>query len=170
MTDSDLNPVHEERQKQLNRYNRLTIYLPLALMALVIVAIVGTMMWLVLAGDESGIANWREFTSATADLIIILTVLPMILIMALFPILAGVWIWYTWENRYPVETWLQGWFRKSDTFVGTNSGRVNQVAKSTANVSITYRASVTQIGRIAEQSFSWLFPSALKTSEEESNE
>ncbi len=170
MEDSDLNPAHAARQQQLNRYNRLTIYFPLLIMALIIIGIVGGMMWLVLAGDESGIANWREFTSATADLIIILTVLPLILIMALFPILAGVWIWYTWENRYPVETWLQRWIRKSDTFIGTNSGRLGKVAKTSADASITYRASVTRIGRIAEQSFSWLFPSAIKTTEEESNE
>ena len=136
-------------------------------MALFVLGLVGFMLWLVLAGESTEQSQWREFTSASADLIIILTALPFIIFGALFPILAGVWIWYTWENRYPVENWLQGWLRRSDTFVGTNSGRLGRIAEKSANVSITYRASATRVGRIAEQSWGWLFPSTLESERED---
>lgn len=167
MAETDQPNAYTERDKQLNRYNRLTIYLPIGLMVAFILGLVGLMLWLVLAGESAEQSQWREFTSASADIIIILTALPFILFGALFPILAGVWIWYTWEKRYPVEKWLQGWLRRTDGFVRTNSGRLGGVAEKSANASITYRASVTRIGRIAEQSWGWLFPSTHESEKED---
>lgn len=159
--------AYEARQKALNRTNRLTIYLPLTLLALMVLAATGGMLWLVLANEGSGTAEWREFASASADLIIILTTLPLILLMTFFPILAIGWIWYTWDNRYPVEKWVQRLLRKTDTFLVNNSDRVKTVTKSTANASIVYRSSLTRFGRILEQLFRWLFPSALNEKKKE---
>ena len=125
----------QERQKRLNKFNRRTIYLPLALLAIVIITLVGLMLWLTLGGNPEHIANWRIFSSATADLIIILTVLPLILMTAIFPILAIGWIWYTWENRYPVEKWLQRYMRKADSLIVNSSGKIDGVAKKAADAS-----------------------------------
>ena len=149
----------KERQRQLNRFNRLTIYLPLALMAIIILALVGLMLWRTLDSGQDNMADWRLFSSASADLIIILTILPLILLSAIFPALAAGWIWYTWGNRYPVEKWLQGYMRKADSLIVNSSGKIDGVAKKAADASITYRASTTKIGRIVEKSFGWLFTS-----------
>lgn len=144
-------PAQLERQKQLDRFNRLTIYLPLGILALAIITVTGLLFWLTLFNDAEAITEWRSFSSATADLIIILTILPIMLFVALIPILAAGWLWYTWQSPRPVESWLQKWLRRTDDFVVNSAEKVNATSKKAADLSIKYRSGTTRVGRIIER-------------------
>lgn len=154
-----LTPAQSERHRQLVRFNRLTLYFPLAILAAIIVSITGLMFYLTLFSDGESIQKWREFSSATADLVIILTVLPMILFASVFPILAAAWFWYTWETPRPVESWLQKWLRKTDSFVGNSAEKVGAASSAVADYSIKYRASASRIGHVFEKAANKIFPS-----------
>ena len=153
--------AYADRQKALERYNRLTIYLPLTLLVLLVLVATAGMLWLVLSGEEANQTEWRSFASASADLIIILATLPLILLSTVFPLLAIGWIWYTRDNRYPAEKSIQRLLRRTDTFLINNSDRVKTAAKRSANASIVYRLSLTHVGRIFEQLFRSIFPTSI---------
>jgi len=68
------------REQELRRFNRLYIYLPLGLLALVAVLIVGALL---VGVFSPGIMGTEEFISALADIIIILWIMPMLVLMAL---------------------------------------------------------------------------------------
>lgn len=153
-----LTPLQLERQRQLIRFNRLTIYLPLGILVVLIIMTIGVMFWLTLFSGNESTQEWQEFSSATADLVIILTVLPMILFAALFPILAAGWFWYTWETARPVETWLQKWLRKTDSFVDNSAEKVGSVGSKVADYSIKYNASASRIGHVFEKITHSVFP------------
>ena len=155
---TQLTPAQLERQKRLDRFNRLTIYLPLGVLTLLIVGVVGLMLWLTLFGDAESISEWRSFSSATADLIIILMVLPMILFVAVVPILAAGWFWYTWESPRPVESWLQRWLRRTDRFVERSAQHVDTASKKAADLSIQYHAASTRVGRVIQRAQQFVSP------------
>jgi len=146
-----LTSAQAERQKKLARFNRRTIVLPIVIMGVVIIAIIGLMFWLTLFAGEESVSKWREFSSATADLMLIFAILPMTMLVALLPILAAGWFWYTQENRRPVEKWLQKWLWKTDGFVEKSVKKVDAVGEKAADLSVKYRASATRVEKIVEQ-------------------
>ncbi|MFT5193105.1 MAG: hypothetical protein ACI9EW_000910 [Cellvibrionaceae bacterium] len=147
-----------ERQKRRKRFNRLTVYLPIGLMAAFIIAIIGFMLWRTLFTDSESTPQWQEFSSATADIVIIMTILPMILFVALISILAVGWTWYTWTTPRPVESWIQKWLWRTDTFIEDSATKVETTSKKGADLSIQYRATLTRIGRVIERIFGFVLP------------
>ncbi|MEM8856939.1 MAG: hypothetical protein AAGD96_01375 [Chloroflexota bacterium] len=163
-----LSPSQIERRARLSKYNRLTLYLPLVLMGVFISAVIGIMMWLTVFPAAETQTDWRTFASGTADMIIIFTVLFLILGVALIPISAAVWIWYTWQNPRPVERWLQKWLSKSDTLLERTNLTVAERGEQVANASIHFNASARRVGRTLERLAAWIIPARWMHEEEKS--
>lgn len=130
----------------------------MAIIATLIIVVTGIMLWLTLFSGDESTQQWREFSSATADVVIILTVLPMLLIVALLPVLAAGWFWYTWGSPRPVENWLQKWLWKTDSFVESSAEKVESAGTKAADYSIKYRAFASKIGRTVKKSTQSIFP------------
>ncbi len=75
-------PEQLERAAALQRFNRLYIYVPLAVFSLAGVALVALMLWGVFSPNVVGT---REFVSGLADLVVIMTVLPLLLLCLIVP-------------------------------------------------------------------------------------
>lgn len=72
-----------ERDRALRRFNRLFVFLPLGVGALIAITLVVLLLIGVLVPGLSGAA---EFASAMADLVIILFSLPLMLLCAILPV------------------------------------------------------------------------------------
>ena len=75
-------PEQLERTAALQQFNRLYIYLPLAIFSLAGLALVVLMLWGALSPNVVGT---REFVSGLADLVVIMTVMPLLLLCAIVP-------------------------------------------------------------------------------------
>lgn len=75
-------PEQLERAAALRRFNRLYLYLPLAVFSLAGLVLIGLLLWGVFSPN---IVGTREFASGLADLVVILTTLPLLLLCALVP-------------------------------------------------------------------------------------
>ncbi len=84
-------PDQLARAAALKRFNRLYIYLPLAVFSVVGLVLVGLLLWGTLSPN---IVGTREFVSGLADLILILAVLPMMLLCAIVPAAYIAWVVY----------------------------------------------------------------------------
>jgi len=74
--------AQEDRAKALRRFNRLFVYVPVGFVGLGVLIIIGLLFW---GSFSPNITGTREFTSALADIIIILTIAPLMLVCAIFP-------------------------------------------------------------------------------------
>lgn len=70
------------RASALRRFNRLYVYIPLFLGASIILFLLGWMFWRTFLPQ---LENNRQFLSGVADIVIIFTIMPMMLICALGP-------------------------------------------------------------------------------------
>lgn len=68
------------RERELRRFNRLAVYLPLGLLALAGIVVV---VLLLIGVFSPNITGTEAFISALADIIIILWIMPMLVLMAL---------------------------------------------------------------------------------------
>lgn len=75
-------PAQLERAAALKRFNRLYVYLPLAVFSVAGLVLIGLLLWGTLSPNIMGT---REFVSGLADLIVIFTVLPLLLLCAIVP-------------------------------------------------------------------------------------
>ena len=75
-------PDQMERAAALQRFNRLYIYVPLAVFSLAGLVLVGLLLWGVFSPN---ILGTREFASGLADLVVIMTVMPLLLVCAIVP-------------------------------------------------------------------------------------
>jgi hypothetical protein len=71
-----------ERAASLKQYNRLVVYLPLALFSLVAIGIIAVLLYYNLAWPNEPL---RQFTGAVAGLVIILGSIPLLLLCAILP-------------------------------------------------------------------------------------
>ena len=153
-----LTPAQIERRAQLKRYNRLTIYLPITFMGVLIAVVVGLMLWQTVFPSASEQTDWASFVSGSADMIIIFAMLTLMLSVVLIPISAAGWIWYTWQNPRPVETWLQRWLTKAGQFVENTQLTVNNRGKQAADISISINASAKKTARVVNDVTTWIIP------------
>lgn len=92
--------VQLERAQALRSFNRLFIYLPLALLALTVVGLAVAMGWLTLFADTATEMRAREVVSGVADIIVILVTLPLTLVCALLPAAAiGLYVYDRGRER-----------------------------------------------------------------------
>lgn len=76
------NAAQLERAHALRRFNWIFVYTPVSLALAAILVIVGLLLWGSLAPHIRGTS---EFASAVADIIIILTILPLFVLCAIVP-------------------------------------------------------------------------------------
>lgn len=91
-------PEQEERAAALRRFNRLFVYAPLGLVALIVLTLVVLMFWTRFAPDVDG-RETAEFLSGLVDIIVIFTLAPMLLLCAVGPALAGFLIYRANQRR-----------------------------------------------------------------------
>ncbi len=72
------------RAAAIRRFNRLYVYTPLVLGGLIILVLLGLMLWVGLAPQQW--ERFRPFFSGLADIIIIFTIMPMMLLCSIGPI------------------------------------------------------------------------------------
>jgi hypothetical protein len=75
--------VQQERIDALKRSNWLFIYAPILFFVIVLLVLTGLLLW---GAFSPNIVGTREFASGVADVIIILTTLPMILLCLTLPL------------------------------------------------------------------------------------
>ena len=75
-------PDQLERAAALKRFNRLYIYIPVAFLGLTGFVLVGVLLWGVFSPN---IVGTRAFASGLADLVVIMTVMPLLLLCAIVP-------------------------------------------------------------------------------------
>jgi hypothetical protein len=89
-------PSQLERANRLRRFNRIAVYFPVALVGIGILVVVGLLLWGALSPRIHGT---REFASALADIVIILTVLPVTLLCAIVPVSAIAFVVYRQQGE-----------------------------------------------------------------------
>lgn len=90
------NPTQEARIAAMRRFNWLFVYIPFTVASLLVLGLVVLMLWQALPSDA---ADMRQFTSALADIIIIFTIIPMMLLCAIVPTLAVGWVFYRRQKK-----------------------------------------------------------------------
>lgn len=83
--------VHQERIASLKRHNWLFVYAPLIIFGIILLVLTGLMFWGALSPR---IVGTREFVSGVADIIIILTILPLSLMCLIPPLALGGFVIY----------------------------------------------------------------------------
>ena len=87
-------PDQELRAQALKRFNRLYIYLPIGFLVLISLLLLGLMSWQIFAADGP---QTRQFASGLADIIIIFTTIPLLLLCAIVP--AGAIGYYVYRRQ-----------------------------------------------------------------------
>lgn len=87
----------QARENALRRFNRLTVYLPLTLVALIVLALF--VLMLVRVVTHSPESQAYHFLSGLADLILIFTLMPMLLLCAVGPALFGFLLYRANQRR-----------------------------------------------------------------------
>ena len=84
LPETEYQPSSEQamRAANLKRFNRQYIYFPLGLAILISLLLLGGLSWQIFTADGS---QSRQFASGLADIIIILTTIPLLLLCAIVP-------------------------------------------------------------------------------------
>lgn len=129
-----------ERAMARRRFNRLYIYLPLGLASMAIVALVVLMLWGALSPS---IVGTREFASGLADIVIILTIMPLLLLCAIVP--AGVVGYAVYRRKQPQREHgrLQSLFWRLDGLVNKAHDKAETALPKAANPVISGHARMT---------------------------
>jgi hypothetical protein len=107
-------PEQLERAAALRQFNRLYVYLPLAVFSLAGLVLVGLLLWGVFSPNITGT---REFASGLADLVVIMTVMPLLLLCALVPAAAIGWVVYRRQQPRQEHGRFQTLFWRLDTLL-----------------------------------------------------
>ena len=119
-------PEQLERAKALNRFHRWTVTVPVVIASLIVLTLFGLLIWLAVVREDA-----RALASATADLLTIFAIIPMLFLSIAIP---GVAIYVVIESRRRAITPIRSlqrllWRLESliitvRTFVRTYSPRV----------------------------------------------
>ena len=123
-------PVQLERALALRRFNRRYIYLPVGVFSLLALALVGLMLWGVLSPNVSGT---RAFVSGLADLVVILTVMPLMLLCAIVPAAAFGLMVYRRQQPQREHGRLQTLIWRIETFITKTQNTASNVTGKTAS-------------------------------------
>lgn len=140
--------AQEERAAALRRFNRLFVYLPVIIAAVIALAIVGLLFWVTLfqPGESS-----RETVGGIASAVIILVSLPMTLLCAIPSILfIGVFVQGRNKGMAPIKR-VQTIFWRIDSFVLKIQTAVNENTPKVAGVVIKAHAAVAYVRNLLNQ-------------------
>lgn len=94
-----------ERAAALRRFNFFSVYLPIALLSLIVLFLLGTLAWYSLLGSSIGRPYNVSFASGLADVIMILCLAPMLLVCPVFPLLMmGMMVHGRRQGKAPLKT------------------------------------------------------------------
>ena len=88
--------VQQQRMASRKRFNWLVLYTPLILAAIIVFTVIGLLLWGALSPH---IVGTREFASGVADIIIIATTIPMVLLCLLPPLGLFGFVMYRRQKR-----------------------------------------------------------------------
>jgi hypothetical protein len=129
-----------ERAVSLRRFNRLAIYLPLVLAGIIILLIVGLLLWGILSPNIRGT---QDFVSGLADLILILTIVPLLLVCAILPLAAVGYAVYSRQQPKREYGRLQILFWRLDSLLEKAKGKVEPATLKAAQPIIAGRAQLS---------------------------
>jgi hypothetical protein len=125
--------AQQQRAAALRRFNWLYFYLPITLISLGGLALFVYLLWSSLPAEQT---QERLFVSALADIVIILTVLPTLLLCAIVP---GAAVYLTMHGRKagwaPLRK-LQTLFWRLEGLLAKIDGPIRQVSDKTAQALI----------------------------------
>lgn len=122
--------VQLERAAALRRFNRLVVYWPVLLFALVALALFTLM--LINALPNEGSQNTRQFLSGLADIILIVTIIPLWLVFTLIPVGAIVVFWQMRQRDISPLRGLQTLFWRIESKLGVVQQKTEEVAPKIA--------------------------------------
>ena len=117
------------RAAALRRFNRVYVYLPLGLAGLGVLALLGWLSWQVFAAVDEEIG---VMTSALADIIVILTLIPLLLLCAIVPLAAVGFVVYRRQQPKREYGRLPTFFWRVDIFLDKARGKTEIALTKTA--------------------------------------
>lgn len=126
-----------ERAASLRRFNRVAIYLPVSLAGIIVLLLIGLLLWGVLSPNIRGT---QEFVSGLADLVLILTIVPLMLVCALLPLAAIGYAVYRHQQPKREYGRLQILFWRLDSWLEKAKEKVEAVAPKVTQPIIVSRA------------------------------
>ncbi len=132
--------IQKERAATLRRFNRLYVYLPLGLASLGALTLVILMLWGALSPN---IVGTREFASGLADIVLILTILPLLLLCAIVPAAAVGYAVYRRQQPQREHGRLQPLFWRLDSLVNKAHDKAETALPKAANPVISGHARMT---------------------------
>ena len=141
-TNSHYEPTEAQvaRATSLRRFNWLTLYLPLGLAGLSILVLIGLLLWGTLSPNITGT---REFMSGLADIVIILTILPLLVACALAPMAAIGFVIYRRQQPKREYGRLQPLFWRLDGMIGKAQNKAETALPKAANTVISGHSQMT---------------------------
>lgn len=136
-----------ERAAALRRFNRLAVYLPALLFALV--ALILFILMLINALPNEGSHNTRQFLSGLADIILIVTIIPLWLVLTLIPVGAVVLVYQMRQRDVAPLRGLQRLFWRIESKLGMVQQKTEEVAPKVAQPVVTANAKLAFV-------FEWL--------------
>lgn len=138
-------PKQAERLARLRRFNLLFVYLPIAILSLLLLGLVG---WLIWRAVVIGVDQTRTTTGAVADIIVMLTLCPLMLLCATGPAAAIALIVRSRQQADPAQPrtrpegvgWLQAQLWRLDNIITVAAEKIAAVVDRVAAPIIALRA------------------------------
>ena len=130
--------AQQDRSAALRRFNLFFVYLPAALLILLVLLFMGFLIWLTIGGggDESS----RTTVSGVADIFTILFILPITLLCAIVPLGVTSLIIYGRRQQWAPLRWLQRTLWKAEDTVAKVHYKTEEIAPKVARPIISLHA------------------------------
>ncbi len=122
------------RAASLRRFNWFYVYVPIGLFGLIALLLIGLLLWGALSPN---IIGTREFASGLADIVIILTIIPLLLLCAIVPLAAIGLVIYRKQQPEREHGRFQTLFWRLDTVVDKARDKTDTAAPKAADVVIS---------------------------------
>ncbi len=150
------NPAQEARAAGLRRFNRLFVYIPVAVAGLIVAGLVGLMLWQALSPDQADgrQADMRQLISALTDIIIIFTILPLMLLCAIVPSLTvGLFFYRRQKNSQNPREYgrLQILFWRIENILDKIQHKINEISPRLTRPLIQANARFSYLEKLIQQ-------------------
>jgi hypothetical protein len=136
-------PAQRERAAALRRFNLFFVYLPTALLLLIVLVMMGLLVWFTIGG--SGDEYRRMVVSGTADIFTILFIMPLTLMCAILPLgVTGLLIYGRRQKWAPLQR-IQHIFWKAEDTVRTVEAKTDEIVPQVARPVIWLHSMVAYI-------------------------
>lgn len=147
-----------ELDKRLQRSHFWRIYFPIGLVSIILAVLAILLIWVTQVNQVEQRGAWTTFASSSADLIIIYTLLPLMLLCAVLPAgITAIWF-YSQRQGVSVYRFLLKYIRMSDRYLQRADRQVKQTAPAAVKQVATYRGWIAYGQSFFENVRLWLFP------------